>query len=228
MRPRSFNQILKIVDYWQPVILAAESAAERYINNEILTKYNAHLSTLNNLAYSYASNTIESLGLFQDAMPTEVDALYSTGKILSDYKNSFIRLLDLCVASGVLVQKEEGKFFRKKQWLRPPSETQIFNFQADMDDSKPLFDFVNELGRAMPDILSGRRHAAEFLFRDGRLDTALQLYEKTPPFRYCNAVTSKVITELSSLLSQQGRMRIVEIGAGSLCFIRPHSPPLQG
>lgn len=215
MKSRSIAKSMANIDYWEQIIRAAKSAAEPYRTGEALSKHDAQLSTLNQLAYCHASSAVESLGLFPDVVPIGIGELYDTGKVVADQRNAFARLLDLCVASGVLKQDASGKFLRVQPWLRPLSEAQIFSLQSGMDDAKPLFDFVNEFGRAVPEILSGKRHAAELLFRGGRLDTALRLYEETPPFKYCNTVAGRVMAELARLVSQQGRMHVVEIGAGT-------------
>lgn len=215
MNSLSSDRALANFDYWNQIILAAESAAAPYRTGELISKHDEQLSALNDLAYCYASSALESLGLFVDDMPVEIGNLYAHGKIFIDQRNAFARLLDLCVASGVLDQDADGRFLRERPWLRLPSEIQISNLQSNMNGSKPLFDFVNDFGRAVPEILSGKRHAAELLFRGGHLDTALRLYEETPPFKYCNTVASQVMVEISRLMPKRGLMRVVEIGAGT-------------
>lgn len=215
MTSRLIDQTLANVGYWSSIRLAAETAAEPYGTTEALSKHNQQLSTLNSLAYCYASKALESLGLFPGAEPAGVDELYAKAKVIPDQRNAFARLLDLCSVSGVLAQDAGGNLHRSRPWLQLPSEAEIGNLQSGMGDATPLFDFVNEFGRAVPAILSGKRHAAELLFRGGRLDTALTLYEETPPFKYCNSVAAHVMAALSGLVSQNDRMCVLEIGAGT-------------
>lgn len=215
MSSRSFDQTLANLDYWKQITHAADTAAKPYLAGGALSKHDLQLSTLNRLALCYASNAIEELGLFPDAAPAGIDELYAKGKVVADQRNAFARLLDLCVASGVLTRDASGNLLRSQPWLQSPSGDQISNLQSGMDDAKPLFDFVNEFGRAVPSILSGKRRAAELLFRGGRLDTALRLYEETPPFEYCNTIAGQVMAELSQLVSQGDGLRVVEIGAGT-------------
>ena len=85
-------------------------------------------------------------------------------------------------------------------------------------------------GRALADVWTGAEDPVELLFPAGSLRDLEAIYHRAPFARVYNGLIAGAISDVVSLIPAAGKLRILEIGAGTggtTAFVLPHLPKEQ-
>jgi SAM-dependent methyltransferase len=92
-------------------------------------------------------------------------------------------------------------------------EVQLAKARVRLNDA-PLSDYLENCGRRLFHVITGKASALETLFPDGSFDLAENLYRRSTPMQYFNALAAAAV---ECLITARGAspMRVLEIGAGT-------------
>ncbi len=213
---------------WDAVVAAAHTAASSVYPAEAQALYASRLVQLDALCAGLVGAALRRLGFFAEGeSPLDAPALATRHGIAPHYAAALGRLLRIGAQAGWL-REEGGAWSRCAGWPDEPGDAEVLALRAGFGELPELFDFIVRSGRALPEILTGRQHAAEMLFPEGRLDIAERLYTQSPPFRYCNAVAAAVVRQLAQTLPRDALFSLAEIGAGTGATTLAVLPALEG
>lgn len=201
---------------WNEIIYKTNLYVNEFYTEKQILKYTKQLQILNNIAYFYACDALRELGNF-DSMNTikSVKEILTESNISDKYEKALVRILNMCVEYGLLLNVNNDRYSRINIWPASPLIKNFENFQSFFNGEKQLLNFVIQHGSSLPNILRGQIHAAELLFTGGTMSVATEIYTKTPPFKYCNNIASISLEVIAKYFSKNRGLRIIEIGAGT-------------
>ncbi|MCU7899894.1 MAG: class I SAM-dependent methyltransferase [Candidatus Thiodiazotropha sp. (ex Lucinoma aequizonata)] len=202
-------------ELWEQVISNAKSVAAEHHTEVSLDSDLAKIERLDSLCAGYVGVALQRLHIFPDLGSSfHTTANLADFGILPDYSRALTRLLRIGVESSFITQ-QGATFTRHAAWPSAPSVEFISEVRRTFFDLPDLFDFILRSGTALTDILTGKVHAAQMLFPDGRLDFAERIYTESPPFRYCNTVAAAVVRTVSEAIPADRPIHIAEVGGGT-------------
>ena len=193
------------------------SASSMPITADFQTQLDAYAAAHPRVNALAAQLILQSLvtagGISKGAAPFTLDDIETRSNALPQYRPLLHRYLAI-LCEDKLVVRDGDKFILPSSvtFIDIEHETQ-FLIQQFPFLSKPIA-VLSRCLRALPQILSGARHAVATLFACGSLDDLEEIYEKLPMLRLGNLMLASALTE--SMARVGGRAtEILEIGAGT-------------
>ena len=182
---------------------------------------NALLADLERWSRSRALATLEDLGWRRIVGETvDPEALRPQLDVLPEHQRVFRRMFEMLARSGVVEESDSGftvivgpddplpdrmpddleDFADRMLGLYPDGQTEIGLFRRS--------------GRALAEVLRGQADPLTLLFSSGE-PTAADLYLKAPVARAANRMLADAVQPLVAALSDDRRLRVIEVGAGT-------------
>jgi amino acid adenylation domain-containing protein len=176
-----------------------------------LPRLTAHL---NRLTAAYVSRAFRELGVFTRSGESHTAAeLYQRLGVVPRYSKALRRWLQILVEEGLL--ERSGEELSSPSPLPAPQVAALweeFREQFKDEEVKETVEYFQLCGENLAAVLTGRIHPTQLLFREGASRVAESFYQEV--FRYCNAVSREVVAAAAHALPPEGRLRILEVGAG--------------
>lgn len=179
-----------------------------------LDAYAAAHSRINALsAQLILQSLVHTAGISKDSAPVILDELANAVNALPQYRPLLHRYLEILREDNLLVRNGDGYIV--------PSSVAFTDVEQEAQSLAKEFPFLStpiavltRCMHALPQILSGARHAVATLFARGSLDDLEEIYEKLPMLRLGNLMLASALTACMERIG--GRTtEILEIGAGT-------------
>ncbi|HEU4595055.1 MAG TPA: amino acid adenylation domain-containing protein, partial [Pyrinomonadaceae bacterium] len=215
---------------WQPLVVAGERQAAQPTVRLEESAYPVLAGCLTRLTVAYLSQTFLNLGLFAQPGETQTpDGLLAQCGIVPRYAKAIRRWLELLAEAGMLERSSEA--FVNPRPLAPEPTAPLWaaiEAQVAGTEVKESFGYFRACGEHLAEVLTGRLHPAQLLFREGESAVAESFYEEG--FRYCNAIAREVVKALSQHVAPARKLRVLEVGAGvgsTTAWLLPEFAPAQ-
>ncbi|MCA1615512.1 MAG: amino acid adenylation domain-containing protein [Acidobacteria bacterium] len=169
---------------------------------------------LNRLTAAYVSRAFRELGVFARAGENHTaEELYQRFGVVPRYGKALRRWLHILVEEGLLEQRGE-ELSSPAPLPDPPVAALWEDFREQFADEqvKETVEYFQLCGENLAAVLTGKVHPTQLLFREGASQVAENFYQEV--FRFCNAVAREVVASAAHSLPPEGRLRILEVGAG--------------
>ena len=202
---------------WNVVVKKALRESETSFQRQGLKDFDQFLNVLNETSFQFQYQAFQSLGIFEKAKSSvEVNSLFDRFGILSRHRQLIQRWLTTFQNEGLIRlnngfmeitgkrihnDNENGKDILLKFGL--PKNMQVF------------FDYVNQFGKVLPEILTGKYNPLEILFPKGSFSMSEKMYQKSALGCYFNGILSAMVKAILANQTQNSKVRILEIGAGT-------------
>jgi SAM-dependent methyltransferase len=122
------------------------------------------------------------------------------------------RWLQLLADSNAL-RKDGNSYFCEEPLEDDNLEARLAEARVQLNDA-PLSDYIEHCGRLLFQVVTGKESPLETLFPEGSFDLAENLYRRSAPMQYFNALAAAAV---EALITARGPrpMRVLEIGAGT-------------
>jgi acyl transferase domain-containing protein/SAM-dependent methyltransferase len=178
-----------------------------------LSEYAEKWSALQHLTGRCAAIILHKAGIFvkagERANPQNVLQRLGASPL---YLHLIERWLQLLAESKAL--RKDGNDYVSDLPLKDDNlEVQLAKARVRLNDA-PLSDYLENCGRRLFHVITGKASALETLFPDGSFDLAENLYRRSTPMQYFNALAAAAV---ECLITARGAspMRVLEIGAGT-------------
>ena len=181
---------------------------------------------LGRVTAAHAVAFFRGAGLFlQSRERRTLDEVLDAARVAQSYRHLIGRWLERLVGDGWL--RAEGDNYLSDRPLPAPGLAEAWrDAEAALADNQPLLAYLQNCGRLVDDVLSGRESPLETLFPGGTFHLAEDLYQRSATMRYINEIAAAAVQTISSAPS--GRLRVLEIGAGTggtTAAVAPRLPP---
>ncbi|MET0647983.1 MAG: amino acid adenylation domain-containing protein [Pyrinomonadaceae bacterium] len=223
--PAAFDE-----QHWQALSDAAGRQAELPTVTLPDAAYPALTGGLTRLAVVYLGEALTKLGLF-----TRAGESHTAGEIIERcgviprYTKTIGRWLEFLAGAGRLARSGET-FNSPGPLTTEPAAPLWAEVKAQLAGTQVTesFGYFQACGENLAEVLTGRVHPAQLLFREGESQVAESFYEEG--FRYCNAIAREVVRSLARRPPRGRALRVLEIGAGvgsTTAWLLPELPPAE-
>lgn len=155
---------------------------------------------------------------------SEADIL-AAAKVASRHRQIIVRWLQILAERGYVIKRQDcflgtAPLTQDKVEQRWKSAMEAWSGTLG---SRKIIDYLMTNAAQLPQLMSGEQQAALLLFPEGRMDIAHSLYRDTAVSRYLNQSVADAVMRIAAvkqavsdtLPSEEGSLRIMEIGAGT-------------
>jgi SAM-dependent methyltransferase len=188
---------------WRTMVEAGEREARRLGAAPDLAADAAHEPRLDRQCSAFLGTAFRHLGVFQ--RPGEertVEGVIADCRVLPKYAKVLRRWMEALTEEGLL--DRQGDAYVTRHPVPTPA------LDALMTDEQRSFYAKN-----LSAVLTGDTHPLEFYLPGGSSASVESSYRETPIFRYCNGISAAVLETQARRLPAGGRLRILEVGAGT-------------
>ncbi len=200
---------------WDAVVAAAQRQSEQAPLRYRADTIGETWASLARLTWAHAAETFRRLGAFDDApLGRSVDEVVERTGIKPLYRHLIERWLERLVDTGRL--ERVGPRYRPAGGsLAAVSLGPVWQeAQGRLASDPALLTYLEGCGRLLPAVLTGEVSPLETLFPNGSSTLAEALYAETGVMRYVNLIAAAAI-EAAASRTRSGRLRVLEIGAGT-------------
>ena len=203
------------VQVWERVAAALSRQAQQGPIGVDLSGYAEKWASLERLTVAHTATVLRTAGIFAKAgeRATAGDVLRRIGASPT-YLHLLERWLRRLAHSNAL--RADGEAYVCD---RPLADPDLALCMADarrrLGDDTSLLDYIEHCGSLLYGVLTGKESALETLFPNGSFDLAQNLYERSGPMRYFNALAAGAVDALVTARGISTPMRVLEIGAGT-------------
>jgi SAM-dependent methyltransferase len=190
-------------EIWRAMVEAGEREARRLGVAPGLVADAANESRLDEQCAAFLSTAFRHLGVFQH--PGEertVEGVIADCRVLPKHDKVLRRWMEALTEEGLLDRQGDSYVTR-----RPVPTPEL---DALLTDEQRSFYAKNLCA-----VLTGETHPLEFYLPGGSSASVESSYRETPIFRYCNGISRAVLEVQARSLPAAGRLRILEVGAGT-------------
>ncbi|HTB49505.1 MAG TPA: amino acid adenylation domain-containing protein [Solirubrobacteraceae bacterium] len=209
-----------LVDALAPAVAESAQVAGAGVMAEVdLDRYFAYAEALNDLALDSMADALRRNGLFatRDDFHSVEQIVERTGAVPRHHR-LVRRWLTALTEQGVLRRSEDGRL----GGLSPADRLQSDAAWAGLDGLRrrvdegatELLSYFRVNAERLPALLRDEEDPLALLFPDGRLDVVESLYEKTLLNRFSTAIMAAAVKEIAASRSNDGPLRVLEVGAG--------------
>ena len=185
-----------------------------------IAERDGYLADMQRLAQSYTLSALEQLGWRRQARERiEPEGLLNRLNILPTHRRLLERLIEMMTEVGLLEEARGGRVVAVGAEFPLPDESlgNPESLAARMMDKYPYasveIGLLQRCGSALADVLSGRADPLELLF--GGEPNAADMYRKAPAWQAANRMIGDAVAAAVSGLPEEGRLRVLEVGAGT-------------
>lgn len=206
------------------IAAVAARSVERLHDQHQIGHYQGLLGELEVLSTGYIVSALSDLGVaFEPGARFDADRL----GVAPEHVRLLQHLLDFLVDDGVLRATDD-------EWevLRVPtaSATSADELAATYPDAGGEIAIARRCGEQLGAALSGAVDALQLLFPGGSLDSAEQMYERSPFAHFYNSLAGEAVAAAVAELGANQPLRVLEIGAGTggtSSYVLAHLPADQ-
>ncbi len=192
--------------------------------------YDEMLPHLDRVGGMYAVEALQKLGMqFKVGKVTQTNELTQTLGIVAKQQALFSRLLEMLEEDGIL--KRTGSWWKV---LKSPDLLDLDSQWEMLKQQFPMFaselTLIARTTRDLADALNGKADPLQLMFPGGSTSDAEKLYQDAPVARTYNTLVQEAVTATLKPLTSGGKIRILEIGAGTggtTSYILPALPVEQ-
>lgn len=190
-------------ELWRAMVEAGEREARRLGVAPDLVADAAHEQRLDQQSAAFLSTAFRHLGVFQRlGEERTVASVIADCRVLPKYDKVLRRWMEALTEEGLLERR--GEAYAARDAVPTPALDALLTGEQRSYYAKNL-----------SAVLTGETHPLEFYLPGGSSASVESSYRETPIFRYCNGISSAVLAVQARDLPAQGRLRILEIGAGT-------------
>ncbi|MEO1460105.1 MAG: polyketide synthase dehydratase domain-containing protein, partial [Pseudomonadota bacterium] len=183
--------------------------------NGLRDRHPAFSAALDRLSAAYAARAFAALGWTPEpGTVVEAEGLLARLGIEPRHGRLVARLLTMLGEDGVLAAAGAG-------WrvLRTPETVDVETAKAELLARYPecaaQIEITHRCALDLAAVLTGQADPLALLFPDGSLAQTEALYADAPPARAYNAAVAELVGRAAANLADAGRIRVLEIGAGT-------------
>ncbi len=184
-------------------------------------------AALDRVSVRYIADALRALGwAITPGEHVTAETLAASLGVVERQRPLFARLLVVLAEDGTLTAAAHGGFVV----ARPPAagalEPDLDALSGCFPDYRPLIALVGRCGPALAAVLRGDTDPLHLLFPGGSLADTEALYQSVPTAQFYNSIVRQTLE--SMLAGATGRLRILEIGAGTggtTASVLPSLPP---
>jgi acyl transferase domain-containing protein/SAM-dependent methyltransferase len=203
------------VQVWDRVAAALSRQARQGPIGVDLSGSGEKWASLERLAVAHAATVLRTSGIFAKAgeRANAGDVQRRIGA-LPTYLHLLERWLQRLAHSGAL--RADGEAYVSDWPLADPALAScVADARLRLGDDTSLLDYIEHCGQLLYAVLTGKESALETLFPNGSFELAQNLYERSGPMRYFNALAASAVDALVTARGISTPMRVLEIGAGT-------------
>jgi acyl transferase domain-containing protein/SAM-dependent methyltransferase len=203
------------VQNWDRVAAALTRQAQQGPIGVDLSGYAEKWACLERLTIAHAATVLRAAGIFAKAgeRATAGDVQERIGASPA-YRHLLERWLQRLARSDAL--RADGQAYVCDRPLTDPAlDACVTDARARFGDDAPLLGYIEHCGRLLYAVLTGKESALETLFPNGSFELVQNLYERSGPMRYFNALAAGAVDALVAARGARTPMRVLEIGAGT-------------
>lgn len=170
---------------------------------------------LDPLCTSFILDALRKLGMpFRRRERFTTEALADRLGVASRYRSILKRYLEILEQDGI-VRRDDSQWevCRNVDVVNP--EEKWRDLVASSPDYHAELTLLGRCGRRLAEVLRGDLDPLNLIFADGSLSIAEHLYEDSPFLRFYNAIAQRAIAAARTDLSEDRKIRVLEIGAGT-------------
>lgn len=188
---------------WQRLVAAGERAAQELAELPDLVGAAAREGSLDARAAAIVACGLAGLGLFQTVGEAHTaDDLIRDHGVLPKHRKVLNRWLATLAEAGML--ERQGEAFLARAPIPSPEVAAVIT-----PEHRAFY------AENLAKVLDGRTHPLEFYLPGGSSLSVETSYRELPIFRYCNGIAAAVLAEQAAAVPAEGRVRLIEVGAGT-------------
>ena len=199
---------------WERVSAALTRQAQQAPVGLDLTGYTEKWASLEQLTTAYAVTALRAAGIFcksgERANCSDVQQRLGAPRM---YIRLIERWLQLMAKSNAL-RKDADAYVCERPLREPDLEACLNAVRLQLND-QPLLDYIEQCGRLLYSVVTGKESPLETLFPDGSFELAENLYSFSAPMRHFNSLAAGAVEALITSRGAHSAMRVLEIGAGT-------------
>ena len=149
-----------------------------------------------------------------------------SAKSARHHRRLFSRLLGMLADEG-LIAKSGELWTVSREWSPIDPREVCAQMRAAFPQLTEQLAFIERCGLGLADVLTGECNPLELLFPNGSSAQAEHIYRDSPLARSFNTLLARTVADLASRIPAGGKVRVLEIGAGtggSSSFVLPALP----
>ena len=164
---------------------------------------------------AYIVNALMELGWSPEkGQRFTTELLISTLGITDTHKRLFSRFLEILEEDGI-VRQTGGEWELRERLKTDDTKVQWRELLGKFPALYAELTLVNRCGENLAQVLRGEINPIDLIFPEGDLSTAEHLYQDSPATRNYNLLIQYLVEHIMAHLPRRGRVRILEIGAGT-------------
>jgi acyl transferase domain-containing protein/acyl carrier protein len=170
---------------------------------------------LNAASLEFVLKALKELGWdFPHSKKFTVDAFMKQLKIVPKYKDLVKCLLAMLKDEGIVtVSGEQWKTVVTPEPIDPLIRLDTLRSQYPQLEGE--VSLLNTCGSRLAQVLKGDQDALQLLFPDGSMEAVEKLTQLSPIAQAYNSLIQTAMNRIAKSIAQNGKMRIIEIGAGT-------------
>jgi len=190
-------------ELWATLVATGNAEAQRLVKEPDLVASAALEPGHDRQAAAFLSAALRRMGVFQQAGEERtVEGLIASHGILPKYHKVLRRWLETFVEERLVVR--QGASYVALEPVPSPALDALLT-----DEQRDYF------ARNLTAILTGETHPLEFYLPGGSSKKVESTYRELPVYRYCNGISAAVLAAQTRALPAGGRLRFLEVGAGT-------------
>ena len=188
---------------WAELVELGSREAQRLVREPDLVASAALEPDHDRQAAAFLSAALRRMGVFQQAGEEwTVDGLIASHGILPKYHKVMRRWLETFVEEGLVARQGLG-YVALEPVPSPALDALLTDWQREY------------YAKTLTAVLTGETHPLEFYLPGGSSKKVESSYRELPVYRYCNGISAAVLAAQVRALPAGGRLRFLEVGAGT-------------
>jgi malonyl CoA-acyl carrier protein transacylase len=206
----------KAISLWESALAAGVYQAQHCPLDLALHTHSTKQECLDRLTIAYIVETLSSLGIYIHAnQKYSANTIVEEFDISSTYRKLLGKWLQKLANFGLLRLVGEDTFVCDHPLPTSQLDSILSEAKELFSDTPFLIEYLQNCGKHLPDILTGKQSPLETLFPGGSLEIAENLYQKWAVARYFNEIVRSVVESVVKVLPLGKQVQILEIGAGT-------------
>jgi acyl transferase domain-containing protein/NADPH:quinone reductase-like Zn-dependent oxidoreductase/SAM-dependent methyltransferase len=190
---------------------AGAAAIERLGAEHDIDRYHGLLVELDALSTDYIVAALQALGV-SFSVGTQFDP--AAMPVVAQQRRLFDELLSMLADDG-LIAAVDGAWQVRRVPVTDISSARIERLAAQYPLGQGELALTTRCGEQLAGALTGTVDPLQLLFPGGSLDSAAQMYERSPFSHFYNSLAAETVAAAVAALPSGQRVRILEIGAGT-------------
>ncbi|MGD9971997.1 MAG: amino acid adenylation domain-containing protein [Desulfatirhabdiaceae bacterium] len=184
-------------------------------------------NTIERISVFYFARALQNIGVFSND-----EHVFTAGEvvdkfgILPAYRPLLTRVFNFLTHHKML-RKTGNKYHHLEPVLTQMFCNSIAELDSDEANPEGLAELIQACGKNFGEVLRGIKNHKEIVFPEGSIERIEKLYVNSPQAVFFNSVINKIISEISSLMSSENVLRILEISAGTGAITQAVLPGLS-